>query len=169
MRNLILLFAILITGLVSAQQESIVISVDSNADNDITYLVVDREFNHVFDDGPKEVPFRIGWITPDGIILETSWVDRFGNDPIHWTRPQWQNPDEFPYLRYYVNGGMQYQTYAQSNEQRTAFIRILPTDTHLNFQWEWRGEVLDIDGNQQNPRVFIPRLIGRRWQPQRTN
>ena len=166
MRTIILLiFAVMCFGTCVGQEfdETIVV-------HNTQYQVVDRQFNHVFDaeDGTP-VSFRIGWLTNDGIIIETTW-----RDPLrHWPRPQWNNPDEFPYLRFYVNGGTQHQEYAQHDQTHTFFIRIPKTSNpsmdHLNFQWEWRGEVTLEGGVSQSPRVFRPRLIGKRWAPRRNN
>ena len=155
MRNLILLIAILITGLVSAQSTIII--------DDVTYEVVDRQFNHVFDDGPKQVDFYISHWYPTSFWINTNF-DRSQLER-HYSRQRFgTDRNELPYLRYYVNGGNQLQTEANG---QTALIPFSSSDMHMNFQWEWRGIGLWEDGTPTG--LADRRDIGRRWQPQRTN
>ena len=166
MRNLILTIAILITGLVSAQEfdETIVV-------NNLQYSVVDRQLNHVFDaeDGTP-VPFRIATVSSS-----TLEIDTYVNYPTpmgltfeeKFPRVVGMSPHETPFLRYYVNGGMQKQHFAQSTYNYVLEIDLDGVN-HLNLQWEWRGEIVqfDRDGNVSSTTLH-PSYIGRRWAPQR--
>ena len=150
MKNLILLIAILITGLASAQSTIII--------GDNTYEVVDRRFNHVFDtDEGRQVPFHIHSVINGEMILNTTIGDV--NDV--WPRlRQGTHPDQRPYLRFYINGGIQ----GQHDAEHPVFpVFDISSANHLNFQWEWRNEVIQFDGTSR----FFTAYIGRRWQPQR--
>ena len=165
MKNLILLIAILITGLVSAQEfdETIVV-------NDLQYSVVDRQFNHVFDaeDGTP-VPFRVASVSSSTLEIDTyvglRESQRLSDFETKFPRVVGMSPHEFPFLRYYINGGMQRQHFSQSTVD---FILDIPLEgvNHLNLQWEWRGEIVqfDRDGNVSSTTLH-PSYIGRRWHP----
>ena len=159
MRNLILLFAILITGLVSAQEfdETIVV-------NNLQYSVVDRQFNHVFDaeDG-EPVNFRIATVSSSTLEIDTY----IGDLETKWRRVQGMSPHETPLLRYYVNGGMQKQHHAQSTFDYILEIELDGVN-HLNLQWEWRGEIVQYNElREPTGYLYHPSYIGDRWAPQR--
>ena len=157
MRNLILLFAILITGLVSAQEfdETIVV-------NDLQYSVVDRQFNHVFDaeDGTP-VPFRIATVSSTAVEIDTYVPWDFETK---FPRVVGMSPHEKPFLRYYVNGGMQRQHFAESTYNYVLEIDLEGVN-HINLQWEWRGEIVQFNFETGEPTgtTYHPSYIGRRW------
>ena len=129
--------------------------------HDLQYQVVDRQFNHVFDDGPKQVDFYISHWYPTSFWINTNF--NRSNLEFHYSRQRFGTAqNELPYLRYYVNGGIQKQTEANG---QTALIPFSSSDTHMNFQWEWRGIGLWEDGTLTG--LTDRRDIGRRWQPQR--
>ena len=165
MKNLILLIAILITGLVSAQEfdETIVV-------NDLQYSVVDRQFNHVFDaeDGTP-VPFRIASVSSSTLEIDTfvglRESQRLSDFETKFPRVVGMSPHEFPFLRYYVNGGMQKQHFAQSTYNYVLEIDLEGVN-HLNLRWEWRGEVVQFANNGDVESTTLhPSYIGRRWYP----
>ena len=163
MRNLILLIAILITGLVSAQEfnETIVV-------HDTQYQVVDRQFNHVFDDEDgTPVPFRIVTVSSTAVGIDTfvglRESQRLSDFETKFPRVQGMSQHEFPFLRYYVNGGIQKQHFAQSTYD---FILNIPLEgvNHLNLRWEWRGEIVQYNElREPTGYLYHPSYIGRRW------
>ena len=168
MRTLILIiFAIMCFGTCVAQEfdETIVV-------NDLQYSVVNRQFNHVFDaeDGTP-VPFRVASVSSSTLEIDT-YVglrdsQRLSDFETKFPRVVGMSPHEFPFLRYYINGGMQRQHFSQSTVD---FLLDIPLDgvNHLNLRWEWRGEIVqfDRDGNVSSTTLH-PTPIGRRWAPQR--
>ena len=172
MRTLILIiFTVMCLGTINAQgfDETIVV-------NDLQYSVVDREFNHVFDaeDGTP-VPFRVVVASTSTVTIDTYLglreSQRLSDFETKFPRVVGMSEHEFPFLRYYVNGGMQKQHFAQSTADFTLEIPLEGVN-HLNLQWEWRGEIVHYryleDGTQEPIRYsYHPSYIGKRWAPQR--
>ena len=131
--------------------------------NDLQYSVVDRQFNHVFDmeDG-EPVPFRIATVSSTAVEIDTYVPRHFETK---FPRVVGMSPHEKPFLRYYVNGGMQLQHFAESTFD---YVLDIPLEgvNHINLQWEWRGEIVqfDRDGNVSSTTLH-PLPIGRRWHP----
>ena len=164
---ILLIFAIMCAGTCVAQEfdETIVV-------NDLQYSVVDRQFNHVFDaeDGTP-VPFRVVSVSSSTLEIDTFIglrdSQRLSDFETKFPRVVAMSPHEYPWVRYYVNGGMQRQHFAHS-EFDYVFRIDLEGVNHLNLQWEWRGEIVqfDINGNVSSTTLH-PSYIGRRWAPQR--
>ena len=134
--------------------------------NNLQYSVVDRQFNHVFDaeDGTP-VPFRVASVSSSTLEIDTYVnIDTF-DTPGKFPRVVGMSPHEQPFLRYYVNGGMQKQHFAGSTVD---FILDIPLDgvNHLNLQWEWRGEIVQFYPNGSvRSTTLHPSYIARRWHP----
>ena len=166
MRYLIMI-AILVSGWVSAQEfnETIVV-------NDLQYSVVDRQFNHVFDaeDGTP-VKFRVASVSSSTLeidtyigLLESQSLSDFETK---FPRVQGMSQHEYPFLRYYVNGGMQKQHFAHSTHDFILQIDLEGVN-HINLQWEWRGEIVQyryLENGLREPTgtTYHPSYIGRRW------
>ena len=155
MRTLLLM--LLITGSVYAQEfdETIVV-------HNTQYQVVDRQFNHVFDaeDGTP-VPFRIATVSSTAVEIDTYVPPHFETK---FPRVVGMSPHEKPFLRYYVNGGIQRQHFAESTYN---YVLEIPLEgvNHLNLQWEWRGEIVQFNYETGEPigTTYHPSYIGRRW------
>ena len=115
MRTIILIiFAVMCFGTCIAQEfdETIVV-------NNLQYSVVDRQFNHVFDaeDGTP-VLFRVASVSSSTLEIDTYIgqleSQRLSDFETKFPRVVGMSPHEYPFLRYYVNGGLQKQHFSQS-------------------------------------------------------
>ena len=167
MKKLALLAILLITQVAFAQDFDETIVVDN-----LQYSVVDRQFNHVFDaeDGTP-VNFRVASVSSSTLEIDTYIGLRdsqsLSDFETKFPRVVGMSPHEFPFLRYYINGGMQRQHFSQSTVDFILEIDLEGVN-HLNLRWEWRGEIVqfDRDGNVSSTTLH-PSYIGRRWAPNR--
>ena len=125
MRNLILLIAILITGLVSAQNTMQIHGVTYEVVHDATQPAqIDQVWGHT-------VPYRISRITTSDIFIQTHVEDV---DAFTFSWPAGLlNRNDTPQMRWYENGGIQNQRYANGQEW---FIPLSGLNT-LSIWWYW--------------------------------
>ena len=155
MRNLILLIAILITGLVSAQNTINV--------NGTMYEVVNKNFNHVWNTETITLPFKItSYYEAHGdLTIDTSADVSAINDLVR--RPFTSPLNEVPELWFYINGGARHEPIRiNSGNNGLSIIGLRANWSHISMRWYWPNRVSE--GTRR-----IPRQIGKEFWSQKTN
>ena len=129
MRKL-LLFAILISTWVSAQNTIMVLGTEYQIPEGDTISQV----------WGVDVPFRITTLVKEHILIDT----RFNREALNRVQRQGlgADPNQLPELRYYVNGGNQLRGTATSH---SILIPYTNSDMHMSLRWYWpnRGRIVD--------------------------
>ena len=144
MKNLILLIAILITGLVSAQNT---IGIGDGIPTE--YVVVDRDFNHVFG---ENMPFHITWINKEGVHLSPRYnrEDLIRNFPLGLGSER----NQYPELHYVDNMGPgtinPTHVFRAINPDYTDILIRLDGVISLSMEWQWPNPGRTAQGIETN-------------------
>ena len=125
MKNLILLIAILITGLVSAQDQLII---EINGMTTYEVVVEDNMINYPMG---KDFPGRVGTVGNGYIFLDTRVPTHFYENN---RKPVGVHEDATPRFRYFDRLG--HARFLEVNQQNGDQF-YLPIGPNFNGQWEW--------------------------------